>query len=126
MSHPRWVAMRVGFRQLTLWSFLMATAHGAGLMLVPVLLKLPAGSAADDPHAHHGHAQHMPADSGMSVFQAVSAVTVHTAAMFVVMALVAIVVYEKLGVAILRRAWFNLDRLWAFALVLAGVVALVM
>ena len=55
MSHPRWVGMRVGARDLTVWSFLMATAHGAGLMLVPVLLDLPIADAyaAADAHADH-------------------------------------------------------------------------
>src|SRR5207253_10584006 len=108
-----------GFPDRTLWPFLMATAHGAGLMLVPVLLKLP---AASDPHAaHHGHAEHLAGFAGP--IQGLAAVVVHTAAMFVVMAAVAIIVYEKLGVAILRRAWFNLDRLWAIALIAAGIIA---
>src|SRR5262249_12365138 len=62
MSHPRWVGMRVRFRQLVLWSFLMATAHGAGLMLAPILLKMPAAAAqtsvtttpANQMHSAHG------------------------------------------------------------------------
>jgi hypothetical protein len=129
-SHPRWVGMRVGFRDLTAWSFLMATAHGAGLMLVPILLALApggavaaaAGYAAHGEHAGHaGHA--LAAGSGAAGAVAdLAAVGLHTAVMFGVMALIAVVVYEKLGVAILRKAWLNLDRIWALALVAVGVV----
>ena len=129
-SHPRWVGMRVGFRDLTSWSFLMASAHGAGLMLVPVLFNLPgygtstaqAIDSRDIPHS-----EYMLLGASPSISTAISQLTaigVHTVAMFAVMAIVAIVVYEKLGVALLRKSWFNLDRLWAAALVLAGVVTL--
>ncbi|BBL80871.1 hypothetical protein RxyAA322_27250 [Rubrobacter xylanophilus] len=112
--HPRWVGMRVGFRDLVAWSFLMATAHGAGLMLFPVLLGL----------GHGGHAGHagMEASGGVSV--GLAAVGLHTLAMFAVMAAVAVVVYERLGVMILKRTWFNLDLLWAGVLVGAGVLTL--
>jgi hypothetical protein len=125
-AHPRWVAMRVGFRDLTLWSFLMSTAHGAGLMLVPVVLRL-APAAVSTAHAmpmdHAAHAGHvMPAAlPGADL----AAVGLHTAAMFLVMGIVALVIYEKVGLAILRRAWLNLDMLWAGALIAAGVVTLV-
>lgn len=194
MSHPRWVGMRVGFRDLTVWSFLMATAHGAGLMLVPILLKLPGGEMAtpppiaavsapasqtahgathaapsgdtvkpaehggaasepsgmtgmtheghehmhpsgghDDHSGHDGtatpaaretgeHAQHLQAMKGSSPLAAIAAVLLHTGAMFLTMALIAVIVYEKVGLAILRKAWFNLDLLWAIALIGAGVV----
>ncbi len=161
LSHPRWVGMRVGFRDLAAWSFLMATAHGAGLMLVPVLLRLPAAptahaattpaayamtchhTTAGDHSAHAGHAMpghpashaahsvhadHMTAAiamGGMPLAEA-AAVGVHTLAMFLVMGLLALVVYEKLGLAILRRAWFNLDRLWAGALILSGALVLLL
>ncbi len=119
-KHPRWVGMRVGFKDLTLWSFLMASAHGAGLMLAPVLLKLPSGSAA---HAHQGHMAM--ASAGALPTQDLLAVGVHTVAMFVMMALVAVIVYQKLGLGILRRSWVNLDLLWAGALIAAGLVTLV-
>ena len=168
LSHPRWVGMRVGFRDLTAWSFLMATAHGAGLMLVPVLLQLPAAYAAPasatppaaytmvcshdtlaDHSVHAGHdmhaGHHMPTDpvaqvthgahgshlpgpismGGLPLAEA-AAVGVHTISMFLVMAFLAIVVYEKLGLAMLRRAWFNLDRLWAGALILSGLLVLIL
>ena len=124
LSHPRWVGMRVNGRDLTTWSFLMATAHGAGLMLVPLLARLPPDAAS---HAGHGaHAEHtdmMSAAAGASAAQ-LAAVGVHTLAMFAVMAAVAVVVFERVGLAILRRAWLNLDRIWAGALIGAAALTL--
>src|SRR3712207_2718181 len=123
LSHPRWVGMRVGARDLTAWSFLMATAHGAGLMLVPVLLRLPSGAASHAGHASHphhaSHAEHVVMMSAAAATTAteLAAVGVHTAAMFLVMVVIAVVVFEKVGLAILRRAWFNLDRAWAGAMI---------
>jgi len=114
-SHPRWVGMRVGFRDLTLWSFLMASAHGAGLMLLPVVLH---GAAPPDEHAAHGMAQ------GAALAPSLAAFGVHTLALFAVMAAVAVAVFQVLGVEIVRRLWINLDLLWAAALVVAGVVTL--
>jgi hypothetical protein len=115
--HPRWVGMRVGFRDLTAWSFLMATAHGASLMLLPVLLGLSSGEHTQGTHG---------AMTGSSAALAdLAVVGIHTLAMFAVMGAIAIVVYEKLGVMILKRTWFNLDLLWAGALVAAGVITLV-
>lgn len=110
--HPRWVGLRVGFRDLVLWSFLMATGHGAGLMLVPVLLGTsPAGAGH-----HHGSAATL-GTAGLGL----AAVAWHTVVYLLVMVLVALVVYEKVGLAVLRRAWFNLDILWAAALIAAGL-----
>ncbi|MCB0111392.1 MAG: hypothetical protein KDE53_35970 [Caldilineaceae bacterium] len=119
-AHPRWVGMRVGFRDLTTWSFLMSTAHGAGLMLVPVLLRVNSGMA----HDHAAHAGHVAMASMGLPNTELLAVMLHTAAMFAVMAVVALVVYEKLGLRLLQRNWFNLDFLWNGALLLAGVVTL--
>jgi hypothetical protein len=107
--HFRWGGMQVGFRELTLWSFLMASVHGAGLMVLPVVL---AG-----PHAHHVAAS-QGATSG------VSATLIHTLGYFTVTAGVALLVYQKFGLAMLRRSWFNLDLIWAIALVVTGLVAL--
>ncbi len=131
--HPAWVGMRVGFRDLTLWSFLMASAHGAGLMLVPIMLGSSQGnyveSAAHSEHlANIGHTGHtsppqMAAFSGALGWLA--AVGVHSAGHLLVAALIALLVYEKLGLALLSRAWFNLDLLWAIALMISGVVILV-
>ncbi|MBV8137888.1 MAG: hypothetical protein JO121_20015 [Deltaproteobacteria bacterium] len=118
-AHPRWIAMRVNFGELGLWSFLMASAHGAGLMLFPILLGLnPA--IAPMPHMHH----HMVAFAhGTSVVQAIAVVLLHTGTMVAVMGTIALLVYEKLGLAILRSAWINLDSIWAGALVAAGVIS---
>ncbi len=131
-SHPRWVGMRVGFRDLTAWSFLMASAHGAGLMLIPILLNLPgyklsiaeAVDLRDLPHADYMMIG-APATIETVVSQ-IAAISIHTLAMFGVMAIVAIVVFEKVGVAILRRAWFNLDKAWALALIGTGLLTLIL
>jgi hypothetical protein len=128
-KHPRWVGMRVGFRDLTAWSFIMASAHGAGLMLVPVLLELSGTMQemehqAHEAHEHWGHSVHLFLTNPAALAD-IAAVAVHTIAMFAVMAVVALVVYEKLGVMILKRTWFNVDLLWAGALVGAGVITLI-
>ena len=107
--HPRWVGLRIRPRELVLWSFLMATAHGAGLMLFPFLV-------------NSGHADSLEQALSGNAAAGALAVAVHTGAMLAVTALAAIAVYETIGVGILRPAWINLDRLWAGAL-LAGAVA---
>jgi hypothetical protein len=106
-KHPRWVGMQVGFRDLTAWSFIMASAHGAGLMLVPVLLKLSGTMQqlelqAHEAHEHWGHSVHLFLTNS-AVLADFAAVGVHTAAMFAMMGAVAMVVYEKLGLMILKR-----------------------
>src|SRR5262249_30883552 len=108
--HFRWGGMQVGFRDLTIWSFLMASAHGAGLMVLPVML---AG-----PHVHHHLAVTQSAASGMW------ATLIHTLGYFAVTAAAALLVYQKFGLAMLRRSWFNLDLIWAIALIVTGLVAL--
>lgn len=106
--HFRWVGMRLTAFQLATWSFLMASVHGAGLMLVPVL-------APESTMEHHmGH------EMGTSLADGLAAAAVHTAAMVVVAAAIAFCVYEFLGLRILRSAWVNLDRVWAVVLVGAG------
>ena len=121
--HPNWVGMRVGFGDLTLWSFIMASAHGAGLMLVPFFLTPP-----DKPNTHHSYShsgEHMwgfANFSGPSLLTA--SVAVHTLGYLLTTALVAILVYEKLGVGMLRRAWFNIDLVWMVALMLTGAFIL--
>jgi hypothetical protein len=129
-KHPRWVGMRVSFRDLTAWSFIMASAHGAGLMLIPVLLKLSGmmqdmEHQAHEAHEHWGHSVHLFLTIPAALTD-ITAVAVHTISMFAVMAAVALVVYEKLGLMILKRTWFNIDLIWAGALVVAGVASLVM
>ena len=120
--HPRWVGMRVGARDLIAWSFLMATAHGAGLMLAPVLVHLGSGGLPAG-EATAGHAGHAGAVDGV-LAPTLAAVGLHTAAMFAVMAVVALVVYQKIGVEVLRRAWINLDLIWVGALAVAGGITL--
>ena len=117
--HPRWVRMRVGFRDLALWSFLMASAHGAGLMVVPVLL----GSNTVEAQGRMASHDHMSATA--SPLAGMLATGVHTIAYLAVTGLVAWVVYRKLGLALLRKAWFNFDLVWAAALVATGLVTLV-
>jgi hypothetical protein len=125
LSHPRWVGMRVGGRELATWSFLMSTAHGAGLMLAPLLLRAPVNRAAASDHAAHlDTAQVAATVSGGPGLDDLFAVALHTAAMFVVMAIVALLVYEKLGLRVLRRGWLNVDRVWAGALIGAGWLTL--
>lgn len=120
--HPRWVGMRVSFWDLIVWSFLMASAHGAGLMLVPVLLQWPTEN-----YAHTRLIQELSPDvMAHSLNLMLAAVAVHTLGMLVVTAAVAALVYEKLGLAVLRQAWFNLDLVWAIALFAAGVLAFVL
>ena len=121
--HPRWVGMRVGFRDLTMWSFLMASAHGAGLMLVPVFLATWSGNEPSMAHRHEmagHHAAHLPLLAGPGVLTA--AVLVHTLGHLIVAGLVALLFYEKLGLAVLKKAWFNIDFAWALALIATGVI----
>ncbi len=112
--------MQVSFLDLVLWSFLMATGHGAGLMLIPVLLHLPVDVA---------HAAHMQAGAwgrvGGSLSVGAAAVGVHTVALLATAGMVAVTVYRWVGLAFLRRGWINVDLVWALALIAAGVVLLV-
>lgn len=115
--HPRFLA-RIGPSQLTLWSFLMATAHGAGLMLVPIALSLHA-----DMHVAHAH--HALADAAAGGLTLTLAATiVHTAAMVLTGGVIAWVVYRYVGLGLLRRSWVNLDLLWAVLLIVVGGIAL--
>ena len=107
--------MQVSRRDLVMWSFLMASAHGAGLMVLPLVLNDAAAAA----HAHH-HVQTMEA----SAWSAASATLIHSGGYLAVSAVLAIVVFEKLGVGLLRRAWFNLDLVWAIALVITSAATL--
>jgi hypothetical protein len=130
--HPRWVGMRVRRRELVVWSFLMATAHGAGLMIAPVLVRMRGeavpGALAETPHAEHlghvAHAGHQLPAGGDALGPAVAGVAVHSAAMLAVAAVIAVVVYRKLGVDVLRRAWINLDLVWFGAFLVAGGITL--
>jgi hypothetical protein len=115
--HRARFGMRVGMLGLFLWSFTMAAAHGAGLMLVPFLLPMHSGGA----HAQHGASHHAAA---LSLGDSLGAIAVHTAAMLAVTGAIAVAVYEWIGLAFLRRGWINLDRLWTVALIATGLVLL--
>jgi hypothetical protein len=109
-SHPGGFGMRVGFAGLAAWSFLMSSAHGAGLMLAPVLLGLPVYAT-----------YHTLSEISL---QAVAAASLHVAAMLLVMGVVSVAVYDKVGLGILRRGWFNLDLGWSVVLIASGAVTL--
>lgn len=113
-SHPRFGGMQVGFRDLTIWSFLMACAHGAGLMLLPVLLSMSGPST--------GHASHASAFPGVTL--QLLAVAIHTFGYLLLTGTIAWVVYKKLGLSVLRQAWFNLDLVWAMALIVTAGLTL--
>ncbi|HEY2599484.1 MAG TPA: hypothetical protein VGJ79_13505 [Candidatus Dormibacteraeota bacterium] len=110
LSHPKGFGMRIGFAGLAAWSFLMSSAHGAGLMLAPVLLGMPVAAA------YHTLAE--------ITMQAVFAASIHVTAMLLVMGIVAIVVYEKVGLRILRRGWLNMDLAWSLVLIASGAITL--
>jgi hypothetical protein len=113
--HPSWVGMCVNFWDLTLWSCLMASAHGAGLMVVPVLLgakSLFCGTAA------------LGLNSTLSIqpLVATAAVTIHTISHLIVSGFIAWIVYDFIGLAVLRRSWINLDLIWCFTLLGAAII----
>lgn len=124
--HPRYGGMRVGARQLTIWSFLMATAHGAGLMILPIVLAGDGMMTAAGHGAMH-HAGHATAAAGGApalaaglppgLLAGTAVAGVHTLGYLLVAAALAWLVYAKLGVRVLRSAWINLDMVWAGALI---------
>jgi hypothetical protein len=115
--HPRWVGMRVGFKDLTWWSCLMASAHGAGLMLLPVFV-IGGGAWCDASSS----AALTPATAFPGFYRSISGVFVHSVAQFLVAGIVAWLVYDIVGLAILRKSWFNVDLVWSGSLILAGVL----
>ncbi len=110
--HPRYGGMRVGFRDLTTWSFLMASAHGAGFMVLPFVIRMSSDVKAVDA-AMPSHTGHMTA-----------AASAGTGSILLGTGLAAWIVYRWLGLALLRTAWFNLDLLWAAVLAVTGAVVL--
>jgi hypothetical protein len=115
--HPRGLA-RIRPTQLGLWSFVVAMAHGAGLMLVPIYLGLCRAADLDKGHAAAGALIH--ANLGMAVLVSV----VHAVAMITAGGCVAWLVYRYLGLKFVSRSWFNLDATWACSLVLVGALSL--
>jgi hypothetical protein len=121
-AHFRWTSMRVTDRELTLWSFLMSTAHGAGLMIAPVLIGLQGTIDRSGAQAHdRSDLSLLDASIGVGAV----GIALHVIAMLLVMGVVAVVVYERLGLKVLRTAWINTDALWAGAFVLAAFITLV-
>jgi len=124
--HPRWLA-RIRPTQLVLWSLLVATAHGAALMLLPILMGLcetPPAAAAGSPGIYDHEA--VMALMRSSVGMAVGVSLLHSAAMIVTGLAAAWIVYRHLGLRALRYAWLNLDVVWALSLIASGAAALAM
>jgi hypothetical protein len=130
--HVRLGGMCVNARELATWSFLMASVHGAGLMVLPFLF----GTAAPQQSAmlHHHHAMSLAGGQARSLLAAgigvvdpigLTAALIHTLGYLAMTGAVAVVVYEKVGLRILRRAWINLNVLWAAALIAAAVASIV-
>jgi hypothetical protein len=123
-SHPRGAGMRVNRWELTVWSFLMASAHGAGLMLIPVVMGHPALGST---HSMQAMSAIPGQAANLSPFVILLAVLVHTGAMLLVAGSLAILFfesYERSGLKLLRHTWFNFDLIWAIALLVAGLAAL--
>ena len=118
--HPRSGGMRVGFRGLTSWSFLMATAHGAGLMVLPLLVDNVASTGGAPYAGHAAHAMLVPASGITDV--SIWATLVHTGGYLFVTGVVAVIVYHKLGLRLLRKMWINLDLVWGGALIITGTL----
>jgi hypothetical protein len=117
--HFRWARMRLSNRQLVGWSFLMSSAHGAGLMLLPVLATTTVAT-----HMNHPMPGTPLGGTPAAALEGLAAAGVHTIAMFAVMATCALIVYEFVGVSILRKAWFNMDKVWAGVMVGAGALTI--
>ena len=114
--HIRFGGMRVDARELAVWSFLMASSHGAGLMILPLVM----GDMSVTVHAHH-LAQASVFGSINVGWAGTAAALVHTAGYLLVTGAIAVIVYEKVGLRFLRSAWVNLDMVWAVALIVTGV-----
>lgn len=123
--HPNWVGMRVGFGDLTLWSFIMASAHGAGLMLIPLFLKSAGAPLPASPMSSHMHSMSsFGFDNVSSPSLLTGSIAIHTFGYLLATGSLAMLVYEKLGVGLLRHAWFNIDLFWMLALMIAGLFIL--
>ena len=108
------VGMKTGMMGLGFWSFLMATAHGAGLMLVPVLIPLCLAATP---------AKELTAAGSLPI--ALAAIGTHMAAMLAVTLAIAVSVYEWLGLSFLRWGWFNFDLIWIAALAITGIILII-
>jgi len=122
--HPRAGGMRVSMRQLVVWSFLVSTAHGAGLMALPFAESAQAIATPTIAHAAHSHASSTQAID--PTWRALAATLVHSAGFLLVTGVLAVVVYERAALGLLRKAWVNLDLVWACALVVTAVATAVL
>lgn len=125
--HLRWVSFRVSHLDLVWWSCLMASPHGAGRMVLPVLTGWSVGVPdLSVPHDHLAPIALVVGDQALPMavvaLRGIAVVTVHTVSMVLAMTTVAVIVYERLGLQVLRRAWVNFDQVWAVALVVTGLV----
>jgi hypothetical protein len=125
--HPtlgRWrVGLRANGRELTIWSFVVATAHGAGLMAAPFALRaMQSGMTGHSSHSSHtaASASVVPLD-----WPTLWATSVHTAGYLIVTGVLAVVVYERAALHVVRRAWINFDLMWAAALILTGAAVII-
>jgi hypothetical protein len=116
--HPRAGGMLVGARDLALWSFLMASAHGAGLMVLPFIIGMPGTRIHAAAHANHIALAGFSDTASAGVF----ATALHTASYLLMTGAIAAVVYQKLGLRLLRRAWINVNLIWAIALSVTGIL----
>ena len=116
--HPRYGGMQVGARDLVIWSFLMGSAHGAGLMVLPFALEVQGSMAGMEA----GHGMHAAALLSNQQLAALAVTVVHTLSYLLVTGLMAWVVYRKLGLRLLRTAWINLDFIWAMALIATALL----
>jgi hypothetical protein len=123
-GHPRAGGMRVSMRQLALWSFLVSTAHGAGLMALPFADSAHAIATPVTAHAAHAHASSI--ESTDPTWRALAATAVHSAGFLLVTGALALIVYERAALGVLRRAWVNLDLVWACALVVTAVATVLL
>jgi hypothetical protein len=113
--HPRFGGMRVGTRDLAVWSFLMATAHGAGLMALPLVVR------AAEPHGSHAHHMLLAGVAGMEA-PALWGTLLHSGGYLAATLLAAVLVYERLGIGAVKRLWVNVDLVWAAALVVTALL----
>ena len=121
--HFRWVGMNVSGRDLAGWSFLMATSHGAGLMLAPIVLSVEEKGGGSLPDLEHHSGLLDLTDTAVAWGIGLA---IHTFAMLLIMLVIALAVYKWLGLGFLRRGWINVDLLWAAALMLAGASTIIL
>jgi hypothetical protein len=121
--HPRWGGMRIGMGGLATWSFLVATAHGAGLMVLPVWLGMSSAASAAAQNAAPGHTH---ASAAADLTSGLLVTAVHGASYLLVTAVIAWAVFTKFGLGLLRTTWVNLDAVWAIALLISGGLILVL